>query len=279
MKMKHILLPTDFSDNSINAIHYALKFFGSEETHFYLINIQKTSDYTTSDLMYRKPSSTLYEAILDDNQFKLKQLIQQLQKEFKSKKYTFKAIVDFDVFTDAIRQAIKTFQIDLIIMGTNGASGAKEKLFGSNTLQVIRQINCPLITVPENYQFSSITKVLFSTSTDSFSFDKVNPLIDIILSHKASLLVLKMDDSTTTREASDQKNSLERLKEVIDYTFYTLTGISRPTGIDAFEQLHPIDLHAFFTKKESFLDRIIFGSETSDISYGSKVPLLIMHND
>lgn len=279
MKMKHILLPTDFSDNSVNAIHYALKFFGREETHFYLINIQKTSDYTTSDLMYRKPSSTLYEAILNDNKFKLQQLIKQLKKEFNSNKYSFKAIVDFDVFTDAIRQAIQTYKIDLIIMGTNGATGAKEKLFGSNTLQVIRQIKSPLITVPENYQFSTISKVLFSTNTDSFSFDKARPLIDIIKSHKASLMVLKMNDTTTTHESSLEKNSLKKLKSEVEFTMYTLSGISRPTGIDAFEQLHPIDLHAFFTKKESLLDRIIFGSETSDISYGSKVPLLIMHND
>ena len=277
--MKHILLPTDFSKNSINAINYALKFFEGLEIVFFLINIQKTSDYTTGDLMSGRSGSSLYQNLLNDNQAKLHQLIDQLKSEFPSKNFKFEGVVDFDVFTDAIEQAIQTFRIDLIIMGTNGASAAKEKIFGSNTLQVIRQIKCPLITVPENHQFSSINKVLFSTSNDTFPFNKVDPLIKIIKMHKASLLILEVIKSESESISIEKREGLKELKEVIDYELYTITGISQPTAIDAFEQLHPIDLHAFFTKKESLLDRIIFGSDTSVISYGSKVPLLVMHTE
>ena len=38
INMRKILLPTDFSENSWNAIKYALHYFKEDVCHFYLIN-------------------------------------------------------------------------------------------------------------------------------------------------------------------------------------------------------------------------------------------------
>ena len=276
--MKNILLPTDFSQNAINAIIYALEFFANSETNFFVINIQKTSGYTTSELMTSSSSSSVYKGLLDDNKLALKKLINSLKSKYNSERFTFKALLDFDVFTDAIQQAVLSNEIDLIIMGTNGATGAKEVIFGSNTLKVIRQVDCPLITVPEGFRFQKIKSALLSFSPKyKFGFSKIKPLNDILSLCQSKLHILEVrDGTTTTKDINFQKSIEDRFIE-FDPSYYILEDIPIVLAIYTFIQLNPINLHALFVAKESFISRFIFGSETSKISYASKIPLLILH--
>ncbi|WP_290790540.1 universal stress protein [Altibacter sp.] len=274
--MKRILLPTDFSENSLNAIRYAMAFFKNSEVDFFVLNVQKTSNYTTADLMSRSSGSTVYRAILDDNKKSLNKFIEKLKKECVGEKYTFHGLVDFDVFTDAMQQAVVTKNIDLIIMGTNGATGAKEVLFGSNTLNVIRQVNCPLIAVPEAYTFKDIKNVLFSINYQGVPTTSIAPLIEILKLYKATLKVLDVKEENIHVTSAETEASLKDLLGNLSYDYYLLSGIPIPIAIDAFEQLFPVDLHALIVEQKSFLDRFVFGSETSAISYNSRVPLLIL---
>lgn len=275
--MKNVLLPTDFSENSINAIKYAASFFKDSEVNFFVLNVQKTSDYTTSDLISSSANTSVYKAILDDNKKELNKLISTLKTENASEKFSFEALLDFDVFTDAVQQAVKSNKIDLIIMGTNGATGAKEVIFGSNTINVIRHSNCPLIAIPEDYSFKKIESVLFSINNQNrFTQSGIETLKEILIRYKSKLKILEIKEEGVAPAGIKAKGSMEALFKDFEHTYHTLTGIRASAAISAFEQLFPIDLHAIFVEKESFFDRLLLGSETSRISYGSRVPLLIM---
>ena len=274
--MKNILLPTDFSKNSLNAIAYALSFFKENQTNFFVLNVQKATDYTTSDMMASSTSTSLYKAVLNDNKTKLKQLIEDLESKHASDDFTFHPLLDYDVFTDAINQAVQKNKIDLIIMGTNGATGAKEVIFGSNTLKVIRQVDCALLTVPEGYTFQKIPSALLSiNSQNDFSNLGLKPFKQILSRFNSKLKILDIIENTSI-DRSDTRKILETIFADFDYEFFSLKEIPVSIAIHAFEQLFPVNLHGIFAKKETFLDRILFGSETSKISYGSIVPLLIM---
>ena len=275
--MKNVLLPTDFSENSINAIKYAASFFKDSEVNFFVLNVQKTSEYTTSDLISSSANTSVYKAILDDNKKELNKLISTLKTENASEKFSFEALLDFDVFTDAVQQAVKSNKIDLIIMGTNGATGAKEVIFGSNTINVIRHSNCPLIAIPEDYSFKKIESVLFSINNQNrFTQSGIETLKEILIRYKSKLKILEIKEEGVAPAGIKAKGSMEALFKDFEHTYHTLTGIRASAAISAFEQLFPIDLHAIFVEKESFFDRLLLGSETSRISYGSRVPLLIM---
>ena len=64
--MKNILLPTDFSDNSKNAIQYAMEFFKNERCTFYILNVQKASSYTTDNLMVAPENTTIHQSVISD---------------------------------------------------------------------------------------------------------------------------------------------------------------------------------------------------------------------
>lgn len=275
--MKRVLLPTDFSDNSKNAVDYALQLLSGQDCTLYMLNVQKASEFTLDDMYSAPAGASVHQAILKDNKQELKEYIQHLTEKYSFENFKFIPSVDYDVFTAAVQQLVDSENIDLIIMGSNGATGAREVLFGSNTLKVIRKVDCPVLIVPEDYRFKALDAVLFTASTcRDLRQERAQTLKDVMALHQPQLHILKIRKS---KEANNHActSCLNDLMDEGEYQSHTLYGIPTPIASDSFVQLFNIDLHALFVERESFMDRFLHGSDTSQISYGSRVPLLLMH--
>ncbi len=274
--MKNILLPTDFSENSKNAIKFAMKFFEGETCTFHILNSQKPSSYITADVLYGAPGTSIYDGILNDNKKELERMIRFCESISEKEDFTFVPKLDFDAIVDAVNQAVALNNIELIIMGTNGATDAAEIIFGSNTLKVIRKVNCPVIAVPQKYSFKKIESVLLSLNYQyAVSEKSLNIISEIVKKHKASLKILEIEEENI--ELSAKTNYTEEVFKELGFDRYSIKNIPAAMAINAFEQLIPVQLHAMVVERKTFLDRFIFGSETSKISYGSSIPLLILH--
>lgn len=274
--MKNILLPTDFSENSKNAVNFALKFFEGQTCTFYILNSQKPSGYITADVLYGAPGTSVYEGILNDNKKELEKMVQFCESISEKENFSFVPKIDFDNIVDAVKQAVALNKIELIIMGSNGATGAAEVVFGSNTLKVIRNVDCPVIVVPEGYSFEKINSVLLSLNYQyEVSNKSLSVVSEIVKKHKASLKILEIEEENI--ELATKRNQSEEVFKEIGFERFTMKNIPASIAINAFEQLIPIQLHAMVVERKSFLNRFIFGSETSKISYGSPVPLLVLH--
>jgi nucleotide-binding universal stress UspA family protein len=280
-QMKNILLPTDFSKNSKNAIEYAMKFFENQECHFYILNIQKASSYISADLASGSQSDSVYDSIAKENKALVHNLATDLSKKNKSQAYTFHELFDYDDFVSAINQAVKLNAIDLILMGNNGATDAKEVIFGGNTLQVIRRIDCPILTIPQHLTYSPIKQALFSMQDEEeLSFKGFTLFKDILTIHKCQLNVLEFDgiDHSETSKKEDNQ-SIKKLFKDYPYTYFHLNTIPGLLVLNTTTQLLKIDLHAVSIEKETLLKRLLFGSETSQLAYGTLIPLLFLHKE
>ncbi|WP_344925416.1 universal stress protein [Aquimarina addita] len=276
--MKNILLPTDFSKNSRNAISYAMELFKNELCTFYVLNVQKATGYTTDDLIVSPANRSIHQTVTSQSKEKLKMVIEALEKETIGENYSFHPLTDYDVFTDAIKQTVTSKNIDLIVMGTNGATGAKEVIFGSNTVNVIRYVECPILVIPQEYVFATPKKILYTLDdNDHFSTEGIIPLTDLLIKFKASLKILKIkeDDTITVSEFDDKKQMNHFFKDV-NHTFHMITNVPITLAIDSFVQIMGVDLNALYVHKETFLDRFFQRSDTSKLSYGTRVPLLIL---
>lgn len=274
--MKNILLPTDFSENSINAIQFAMHFFEGETCTFHILNSQKPSSYITADVLYGAPGTSVYEGVLNDNKKELEKMVQFCESISIGENFTFHPKLDFDSIVDAVNQAVAQNKIDLIVMGTNGATGAAEVIFGSNALQIIRNVDCPVLAVPQNYSFIKIEAVLLSLN---YQYDlagkSLNIISEIVKKYSASLKILEIEEENV--KLKDQRNHIEEIFKEIDFERFSIKNIPASIAINAFEQLIPVQLHVMVVESKSFLDRFIFGSDTSKISYGSKIPILVLH--
>lgn len=277
--MKNILLLTDFSENSINAIHYALRLFENDVCNFYVLYVQNSSSFTSDDLLMAGNDS-IYNAIVKKSKSKLAKLVVKLESEFKNKNFHYQIIVDYDVMTDSIKQIIKSKNIDLIVMGTNGATGAKEVVFGSNTINVIRKVNCPTLVIPEAFQYKTPNEVLLPLDlSDSMSGSAFIDVLKFInhFSKTLHLLRIKPHNESSKEEENDKAHINYFLKE-IDYEYHVIKDVPMHHTVNCYSQTNNINLITLLVQKESFFERFFIGSPTTQISNKISVPLLIFHS-
>ena len=81
--------------------------------------------------------------------------------------------------------------IDLIVMGTKGATGAQEILFGTNTVHIIKKAKCPVIAIPPNFEYEVPKEILFPTDFEvDFKSEPLGILLKIAQQHISSIEVL-----------------------------------------------------------------------------------------
>lgn len=278
--MKRILLPTDFSENSINAIHYATDFFRYEECEFFILNVQKTSSFITDDLMLTTPSETIFNSLISTTKERLRNLIIDLEKANGNTLHKFQSKVDFDNFIDAINQTVEIEQIDLIVMGTRGDSKLDKRIFGSNTIRVIQRGDCPVLAVPNSYKYASIQDVAFpSNYFTKYNAEDITTLIDFAEKYDYNVHVIHVKESEHLSEFQENNRAfLDDCFSHIKHTFIELNQGSLFTTITNYISNHNIDLLAIMSRKHSFLERLFTRHPVESFAFDLKVPLLVMEN-
>ncbi|WP_452220504.1 universal stress protein [Lacinutrix salivirga] len=271
--MKNILLLTDFSNNAQNAIQYAMHFFKNEKCTFHVMNVHKIGSFSSSDLMYSNKES-LYETITKEPKEKLQVFVDDLKNKFNNSNYTFETHIDFDVFIDAIKQIIKAKNIDFIVMGTNGATGAKEVLLGSNTINVIRKVNCKTLIIPEDYNFEPVKELLLPLEPkDAIAGNAFTQLLKFIKNHQLYLHVLRVNPNkeNTTQEQDDISNLA-----LLDCKYHVVNEVPIDFALSSYLQTNTIDFIALLVQKEGFFEHFFSNPKTKvTISKISK-PILIL---
>lgn len=190
--MKKILLPTDFSENAFNAIRYAVQLFQHEECTFYLLNTYTPVLYD-SDYILHSPASSLsldelYKANSEKGLQKVKDLIKE---EFSNSHHHYELISSFSLLNEEIKDQVSSKHIDLIVMGTQGATGAVQILFGTHTVHAIRRATCPLLAIPSGCKYSTPRNILFPTDYEiNYTAEHLRLLKHLALANESIIHVL-----------------------------------------------------------------------------------------
>ncbi|AXP82906.1 Universal stress protein family protein [Mariniflexile rhizosphaerae] len=278
--MKAILLPTDFSKNSINAINYAMELYKNVPCVFYILNVQKTSSFISDDIMVANASATIYNTIVDAAKKSITNIIAKIEARYNNEKHQFKTIVDYDNFVDSINQVSKKYKIDLIIMGTKGASGLKKVLFGSNTVHVIKRSNVAVLAIPDNCKFSGLEKIAFTTSFKKlYKKDDFNLLSSMVSLNYSKLYVLHVicDDAY-----SDELNSgIDFFKSNFRYPIFKYLQVNDNDvykAVHEFAVTNAIKMIAMTVNKYSFFERLFNKHAFENMAYNIDIPFLVMKN-
>ena len=160
--MKNILLPTDFSKNAWNAITYAIELYKNEPCTFYLLNTY-TPNIAASRFMATVVTSESL-AVESYSKEGLNAVLNNIQSKYNNKLHSFKTISSFSLLADEVRELVNEYNIDMVIMGTKGASGVSEVFMGSNAVRVIKAVkNCPVLAIPEDFTFGKPKEIAFGT--------------------------------------------------------------------------------------------------------------------
>ena len=273
--MKRILLPSDFSDNAWSAAVYALKLYAKHECTFYFLNSYETEFSTMSNM-----SNRLLKILKDDAMKELLELKRMARIANANENHSFEIILSSENLVDAINRTIKTHNINMVVMGTKGASKVKEIFFGSNTVKVVKKIrNSPILIVPDEFNFVEPTQIGFPTDYHRLFGDKVlNPLKKISALFNSKIRILHIEEEN---ELSDkQKLNIERLDENLsnfEHTFHWMPDYNKMTTViqDFIEELD-IDILAMVSNRHSFIEKIINEPVVKKIGFHPKIPFLVI---
>lgn len=278
--MKTILLPTDFSNNSMNAIDYAMHMFRDIECRFYILNVQKASSFVSDDLMTASPSVNLYQAIIDASKKSLINIIKRIDEKYNNPKHELVSIVDYDNFIDSINQTCKVKQVDLIIMGTKGASGFEKVIFGSNTVRVMQRGQIPVLAIPNNYSYKSFEKAaLISDYLTEYKKNDISAFVEIVERFNSRVDILYVSENKDlTRNQQENINLMDEYLKGTSHDFIHLEGTDVYKKVSEYVMDNEINLLAMVNRKHSFLERLLSTQKVEEFGSRGEIPILVMHS-
>jgi nucleotide-binding universal stress UspA family protein len=151
IRLKKILFPTDFSETSQEAAHYAISFAREFKAKAYILHVVNQKVFTEGLNMPRVVSvEELEKEMTEEARRRLKTLIPAEEAEGVDME---SVIRKGEPFLEIIRFA-KEEDVDLIVIGTHGRSGFEHIIFGSTAEKVVRKAPCPVLSVrPEQREF------------------------------------------------------------------------------------------------------------------------------
>ncbi|WP_378182752.1 universal stress protein [Aquimarina sp. SS2-1] len=278
--MKNILIPTDFSENSWNAITYALSFFKKVNCNFHLLHVSPYQEVIGNETLFESEDQVVEKVTRSDKE-QMQLLLRKIQKLPLNTKHRFFTVNEHIFFVDTIRKQVEEKQIDYIVMGTKGASGLKEKTIGSNTSDVITKVKCPVLVIPEKAKYNRINEVAFPTDYNIFYRNRVlNTITEILDLNHAALRVLHI--SKKEKELSDlQKKNKDFLNDYLgestEHSFHFLSNPNIEQAVQCFVESRNIGMITMVAKNLNFFQRILFHPTVEKISYHISIPFLVLH--
>jgi nucleotide-binding universal stress UspA family protein len=281
--MKHkILLPTDFSINSLQAINYAIKLYKNESCDFYLLNAFSGTNNIIKNIINIESGGELYEEAKNESKRNLSKIRDKLiLNENSDPKHNFKTISVYNDPIEAIKEIVEQKDIEMIIMGTKGKTNSKGTIFGSVAVFVMEKVrNCPVIVVPESAKYSFLKEIVFPTSYKThYKRRELNYLTDIAKKCNANISILHISiDNELNKNQNEHKQILKEIFEDVKYTFNSISHYSVESAVNIFIESRDSDMVAFINKKHNFFGSILTNPMVKEIAFHSKVPILVMHD-
>ena len=278
--MRKVLVPTDFSENAFNALKYASQIFKYEKSEFLIV-------HTYADEVYRKVPEAkrdLLEELKDEtlrrSETELKSILARIKEYAPNPQHKFRAISVFGALIDEVHDLVNEENMDIVVMGTRGATNDKKIAFGSNTLQLMKYVHCPVLAIPEGYEYHPPKEILFPTNyMVPYKRRELKLLCDMTDSFRSTIHILYIDPvrNLSLRQADNReflKNCLKKPK----LTFETTLEKDKTTAITKYMAHHAINMLVLVNSRHSYMEDMLYQSTIDKIGLHIKIPFLVLQN-
>lgn len=265
--MKTILIPTDFSENSLNAFQFAADFFNHAENKFLVCNVYDIPRGGTSGLF------TLLQQLKEQSEKNMEEFMTSLSAKYADKSFTMESKVLQGNFEDAVAHLAEKAQADFVVMGTKGSSGLKDKLIGSNAASVLKSIKLPVFAIPTNYNKAAINQICFSYDGAAVDQNDLQLMLELSKQHELPIKVLHV----RLKEGSPIQNWAE-LEKMLGQHRASLHEVAAENfeeglknGIEGEK-----DMLVLIRRKKSFWEWLINDSDTQKVIKHFQIPIMVL---
>lgn len=270
--MKHILVPTDFSESANNASKFALDIAKSLQLPVRFLHSVSTSvDWTKLSLEDEKKYPETKARINN-----VKDELKKLEKKAIEKGVESEHSIIYNTGMDDLANYVHPNYYELVIMGTHGTKGF-EKILGSNTQKLIRQSKVPVLAIKNSFDFKTLKKTLIATNLQEESAKAFETVYNILKQLKPKIEVIYINTPYNFKETGEIDNMASEFLEKIgikDLKVQCLNANNEARGLGmALNKLKP-DLFTSITHRRTGFDTIFSPSITEEIINNYDIPVL-----
>ena len=274
--IKKILVTVDFSDASDTAVAEAAGLAVLLKSELVLLHV-------VEDRVYAATALDTVEVILPNFGAIKKEIgkkMADLQKHI-NKKYEIKCTIH--ILNGHIHTEIKTLakkkKINLIVMGTHGASGFKEYFIGSNAQRVVTISDVPVLTTPVKAKKMSFKNILIPIDNSIHSRAKVNIALIFADLFNANIHLIGLPGTKDKTEVSKFNIKLKSVEKHIEdqgfsYSSKIVSGTNTAEAALSYATKNKCDLIVINTGHESKTTGMFMGMFSQQIVNHSNVAVL-----
>ena len=280
-KINKILVPTDFSPSSENAFQYALRLADQHEASIELLHI-----------LYPEVAAADFPIMVVQNTQERIEMAKEVAQTFVKTSITklktnqqlhFEPRVHTEIqFGSTIRLiGFAAEKMDLIVMGTRSEHSTLEKIFGSTTTEVIRQTSKPILVIPENAPFNTVSNIIYATELTEKDPYLIQKAANILKAEGALMRVLHIHEGEVEKteiEMEELKLFFKKPSGFLKATFHQLfgLGIDISSDLDKFTKAWDGDVLVMYAPARNFFERLFHKSLTKETALYCEIPLLVL---
>jgi nucleotide-binding universal stress UspA family protein len=266
-----LLLLTDFSPLSALAIEYAIRLAGPLHADFTIMNIVRVEGIPKANLKMK----SIEKAMLQLSQEEGEALVEKIRKQIKGNYTLSYTAVKAHTVAEAVSRYVSKNKVNMVVMGSRGASTFKKIRLGGTTVSVIDACPVPVLAIPEFAEFSGLKNIVYATDMKQVGkeLDIITEFAEIFGSQIHMITVMPV----LNKQAMDDKQQVEELVHNHPYKkidFNVILDEHIPGAIDRFIKDTQSDLLTTFTHNLSLEEKLFAKSVTRKLAYLGRIPLL-----
>jgi nucleotide-binding universal stress UspA family protein len=263
--MKKLLVPCDFSISSLHAFQFALNAAAQVNGTVHVLHVVELPVLHDSVLM---PVLSFEQDLFQELRKKAETQFAIINKKFNKNAVNVVSEVQFGKISDMIRNYTKEHEVDTIIMGSHGATGAREFFIGSNAEKIVRQADVPVLVLKDEYK-GSIKNIVFPNTLETEDQEdlvqKIKALQHFFKAHLHIVWINTPVNFTTDTETRQRLEKFAKRYQFKDYSVNIYNHLNPEDGIIEFSKLIDAGLIAMGTHGRTGIAHMIHGSLTESL--------------
>ncbi|WP_400075097.1 universal stress protein [Winogradskyella sp. R77965] len=216
--MNKILVPTDFSEQAENALKVAAMLAKKHHAEIYLLHMMEIPmQHVDPGMSHQDVPEALFFMKLAHKRFE--DLIASDYLEGITVHETVKADITFNEIKDACEE----FDIDLIVMGSHGASGIKEMFVGSNAEKVVRTSVVPVLVIKNEHETFEVSDFVFASDFKNDNKETYKQAVKFANAFDSKIHLLMVNTANNFLTSYEANSRIEDFISGQTFENYTIT--------------------------------------------------------
>lgn len=271
--MKRILVPCDFSKPAINAFRFALDLAAQSKGSVQLLHVIELPAIADPIIM---PVVAFEKDFMNDLKENAMREFSKVITKYNTEGIKVKSTVEFGVPSRMVTDFAEKNPVDVIVMGSHGASGVKEYFVGSNAEKIVRRSPVPVLVMKEYYKGPVKNIVFPNTLETEKQEDLIMKVKELQNFFKATIHILYVNTPTNFTADNLTYDRLNRFAKRFMLKNYTLNIFNYPfeePGIIQFAKSIKADLIAMGTHGRKGISHLLNGSLAEDLVNHANCPI------